>query len=345
MVRSHPSRRFQIVAMDVLEISPQTRRGNRKIFVIGDVFSRFFVAVAIPDERAETVARVSFARSVSVFGPPEQMLTDLGPNFTSGGITEMCRLVGTRKSFTSAYHPQTNGFVERYNRTLSTELRRCLLDEENWDLSLSMLTFRYNATKHAATGMTPYRAVLGTEVSEFDCGLLQRWRIDDEPENIAQRLAEIHAHLLTRGLKSRDEAALAYDRAVWLVAFAGGDRVLVYDEAGAVAQGRKLRLPWLGPYRVEKKLSDVSYVLCAENDAREARVYVFRMRRWDSNSEENAREPEAGVWPDSRRVLRGILERREKEGNGSTGFDTRDGVDMCGYRRWTCQKLLSRRMS
>jgi transposase InsO family protein len=131
--------------------------GNRKILVIGDVFSRFIVAVAIPDEKGRRW-RVFFDRWVSVFGPPEQLLTNLGPNFTSGVITEMCRLVGTRKSFTSAYHPQTNGFVERYNRTLSTELRRCLLDEEDWDLSLSMVTFRYNATKHVATGMTPYRA-------------------------------------------------------------------------------------------------------------------------------------------------------------------------------------------
>jgi hypothetical protein len=85
-------------------------------------------------------------------------------------------------------------------------------------------------------------------------------------------------------LKARDEAALAYDRAVRLVEFAEGERVFVYDEAGAVAQGRKLRLPWLGPYRVEKKLSDVSFVLCAENDARVARGHVNRMRRWDRNS-------------------------------------------------------------
>jgi transposase InsO family protein len=90
-----------------------------------------------------------------VFGPPEKLLTDLGPNFTSGVIAEMCRLIGIKKVFTSAYHPQTNGFIERYNRTLSTELRRHLLDEEDLYLSLSMAVFRYNATQHAATGMTP----------------------------------------------------------------------------------------------------------------------------------------------------------------------------------------------
>jgi transposase InsO family protein len=78
-----------------------------------------------------------------VFGPPEQLLTDLGSNFGSDVVAEMCRLNRTRKSFTSANHPQTNGFIERYNKTLSTELRRHLLDEEDWNLSLSMAVFRY----------------------------------------------------------------------------------------------------------------------------------------------------------------------------------------------------------
>jgi hypothetical protein len=193
MVRYHPSRRFEMVAMDVFEMSPETKRGKRKVLVIGDLYSRYLVAVPISDERADTVARVTFDRWVSVFGPPEQLLTDLGPNFASGVISEMCRLIGTRKVFTSAYHPQTNGFIERYNRTLSTELRRQLSDEEDWDLSLSMAVFRYNATQHADTGMKPYKAVLGSEVFELDCGVLQRLNIDAEPEDLARRLAEVHA--------------------------------------------------------------------------------------------------------------------------------------------------------
>jgi hypothetical protein len=71
--------------------------------------------------------------------------------------------------------------------------------------------------------------------------------------------------------------------------------VLVYDEAGALAQGRKLGQPWLGLYRVEKRLSDVSYILRAENNARVARVNGNRMRRRTSGADENARKPEAGM--------------------------------------------------
>jgi hypothetical protein len=127
---------------------------------------------------------------------------------------------------------------ERYNRTQSTELRKHLLDEEDWDLSLSMAVFRYNATLHASTGMTPYKAMLESEVFEFDCGLLQRWNIDAEPEDLPRRLVEVHAELLIKGLKSRDEAACAYNRAVDLTQFEEGSRVLVYNESGALAHGR-----------------------------------------------------------------------------------------------------------
>jgi len=314
MVRYHPRRRFELVAVDVLEMTPVTSRGNRKILVVGDMFTRFVVAVAMADEGADTVARELFERWISVFGPPEQLLSDRGPNFTGEVIGHLCRMVGTRKVFTSAYHPQGNGFVERYNRTLCAELKRHLLEETDWDLTLPMATFRYNATQHAATGVTPYRAVYGVDVFEFDCALLQRYREDDEPEELSQRLKEVHGKLFARGSESRDVAARAYDRAVSEVRFEEGARVMVYDDAGAVAQGRKLRTPWLGPYRVEKRLSEVSYMLRAESDARVARAHANRLRLWTSEGEEDARNPEAGLWPDSRRTLRAILGQRERDG-------------------------------
>jgi hypothetical protein len=100
-VRFHPSRRFLLVAMDVFEMSPETRRGNRKVLVIGDIWSRYVVARPISSEGADTVARVFLGRSVSMFGPPEQLLADLGLGFASGVKAEMCRIIGTKKVFTS----------------------------------------------------------------------------------------------------------------------------------------------------------------------------------------------------------------------------------------------------
>jgi hypothetical protein len=69
-------------------------------------------------------------------------------------------------------------------------------------------------------------------------------------------------------VKSRDRASPAYDRAVDEVEFAAGERVLLWDDVSALALGRKLRTHWLGPYKVEEKMSPVSYILHAEGSAR-----------------------------------------------------------------------------
>jgi hypothetical protein len=177
-----------------------------------------------------------------------------------------------------------------------------------------MAQLSYNLTSHAATGITPYGAIFGSNAFEFDCCLLARFRTNDEPDDLAARLKEVHARLLERGVKSRDRAARAYDRAVDEIEFAAGERVLVWNDASALALGRKLRTHWLGPYKVEEKLSPVSYILRAEGDERVARVHVNRMRRWTSRAEENVRDPSAGMWPDSRRVLRSNMGRRERNG-------------------------------
>jgi hypothetical protein len=127
------------------------------------------------------------------------------------------------------------------------ELRCHMVEETNWHEHLSMITFQYNATEHAETAITPFRALFGTDAFEFDCGLMWQWRVDDHPENFSERLRSVHGLLLSRGLSARDAAARKYDRAVRELSFQVGDRVLVYDTATSISQGRKLRQHFLGP--------------------------------------------------------------------------------------------------
>jgi hypothetical protein len=86
------------------------------------------MAVAMKDEKAETVARIMFEKWIKVFGPPEYLLSDRGRNFTFELIENLCKNVGTKKISTSAYHPQSKGFIERYNQTLCKRWRRHLID-------------------------------------------------------------------------------------------------------------------------------------------------------------------------------------------------------------------------
>jgi hypothetical protein len=141
-----------------------------------------------------------------------------------------------------------------------------------------------------------------------------RFLPSDKPTDLATRLDEIHAQLLSKGIRSREAAARTHEKAVHEVEFWNGARVLVYDEPTAAGQDRKMRTPWLGPYRVVKRLSRVGYLLRAQIDARTARAHVNRIRAVRPGVNESPRDPEAGRWPDSRRVPRAILERRNRDG-------------------------------
>ena len=58
-------------------------------------------------------------------GIPKEILTAQGPNFTSELVAEMYHLLHINSLCTSPYHPQTDGMVERFNRTLKEMLRKC----------------------------------------------------------------------------------------------------------------------------------------------------------------------------------------------------------------------------
>ncbi|XP_075910632.1 uncharacterized protein LOC142906516 [Petromyzon marinus] len=88
-------------------------------------------------------------------GAPEQLLTDQGRNFSSKLLKEVCNLLGTKKIRTSPYHPQSDGMVDRLNRTLTSML--C------WDLFVPGVLAAYRLAPHASTGFSPFYLMYGRE--------------------------------------------------------------------------------------------------------------------------------------------------------------------------------------
>jgi Tfp pilus assembly protein PilZ len=187
-------------------------------------------------------------------------------------------------------------------------------DEEDWDRHLAFAVFRYNASRNDATGTSPYRALFGVDPFEFDACMGLELRLENEPQDVAKRLGEVHKQLYSKAMKSRAIAHKQCDRAVKECSYAVGDRVLVYHFPGLTECGRKLRVPWIGPYRISAKHSGVGYSAVSELDGKTARVHVNRLKAVPEGREIDASEPEQGLWPDVRRVLRGILSKRTIDG-------------------------------
>lgn len=106
------------VAIDVLGPLPETDQGNKYILIAMDYFSKWPEAYALPNQETVTVANVLVSQFFSRFGVPGELHSDQGRNFESSVFQEVCTLLEIHKTRTTALHPQSDGMVERYNRTI-----------------------------------------------------------------------------------------------------------------------------------------------------------------------------------------------------------------------------------
>ena len=98
------------VALDIMGPLPTTERNNRYILVIGDYLSKWVAAFPMPNQEPTTAARTFFDGFICRFGTPAYLHSDQGRNFESALFKELCVLLGIKKTHTTAYHPQSDGF-------------------------------------------------------------------------------------------------------------------------------------------------------------------------------------------------------------------------------------------
>lgn len=108
---------FHRVGVDIIEL-PLTVNGNKYVIVFVDYLTKWVEAFPAPDQTAETIAKLLIDHIICRHGRPEELLSDRGANLLSTMILEICKLTGMKKLNTTAYHPQTDGLVENFNRTL-----------------------------------------------------------------------------------------------------------------------------------------------------------------------------------------------------------------------------------
>ena len=113
--------------------------------------------VAIPDQKAETIARLFVEFVVCRHGAPHELLSDRGANFLSESVLEVCNFFDVQKLNTSGYHPQTNGHCERFNITLIQMLAKtCERCGHDWDKHLPYVLYAYHVSVQASTGESPF---------------------------------------------------------------------------------------------------------------------------------------------------------------------------------------------
>ena len=113
---------------------------------------------------SESCVKAFISTWVSRFGVPAVLTSDRGSQFTSSVWTGVCSTLGISTSTTTSFHPQSNGMVERFHRSLKSSLRARLANSD-WISHLPMVLLGLRATPKDDTGLSVSEAVYGAPLT------------------------------------------------------------------------------------------------------------------------------------------------------------------------------------
>ena len=158
-------RKMDRIAIDIMGPVTTSSKGNSYILVVCDYFSKYSEAYALPDITAETVADKLSTEWITRYGAPVVLHSDQGRNFESDLFKCLCQVWDIHKSRTARYKPNSNGLVEKQNRTLKKMLQSYVDDNpKSWEDHLPFVTMAYRASPHQSSKCSPNLLMFGEEI-------------------------------------------------------------------------------------------------------------------------------------------------------------------------------------
>ena len=253
--------RWSRIAMDVIGPFPESEdRGNGRgrnnyCLVVVDFFTKWAEGYALVDHTAETVAETLIENWLSQHGCPDSLQSDGAPEFVGSVLNNLAAVYDYERLKTLPYRPQSNGQVERMNRTLLQQLScLCMNNAEKWDQLIPHIFSAYRCCVQKSTGLTPFYMVYGSEMKlpvdlryqipkhqlDFPCAISFVENIRRNMKfagDFARKKLELVAQYQKRGFDSRARERF----------FEPGDLVFKFDPPSAQ---KKIGPKWDGAYEI-----------------------------------------------------------------------------------------------
>ena len=192
---------FDLVGVDVIKF-PKSQKGNQYAVVSMDYLTKWPEVFPTRDQTSLTIARLLVEHVVSRHGFPTGLLSDRETAFLSKMMKELYQLLGVHEVNTTAYHPQTDGLVEQFNRTLTDMLaKKVKKSGRDWDVQLPYVLFAYQASMQESTRESPFFLLYGR-----DPRLPTEVALSPSPKDQNVDVDDFKAELVT-GLSTAWEAA------------------------------------------------------------------------------------------------------------------------------------------
>ena len=245
---------------------PRTRRGNSIILTITDQFTRWVEAFPLKDGKAPEIAR-QVVEFTCRYGMPLEIHSDQGRNVDGEVMREVCRLLGTRKTHTTGYHPQGNAITERENSVIKAMLSAYVNTRLNdWDDHLPVVMLALRSSIHRTLGVSPCSMLLGREVRlpldafvgpppevAYEC-----MPATEYAAALAEAMQQAHAVVSEHMDEVYDYQKRNYDRSVKAETYEVGQPVWLRVYPQVRGKSKSLMKPWDHGWVITAVLSDVN---------------------------------------------------------------------------------------
>src|SRR6266542_3434851 len=154
---------FERWGVDIVRPLPITREGNRYIVIAMDYFLRWPEVRPLKTANADTVAMFLYEEIICRFGALRTLQSDRETHFVNELIQRLTKRFKVKHSLSSPYHPQSNGLVEKFNKTLCEGIVKLAEEVDHWNRFIQSVLFAYRTKKLRISKQSPYMLVYGRE--------------------------------------------------------------------------------------------------------------------------------------------------------------------------------------
>ena len=279
---------FDVVAMDLCGPWMKTPEGFEYLMVVKDHFTRYVVLIPIKQKTAECVGDALMDNFFNTYGYPKFLLSDRGAEFRNSLVKRMTERLEINQLFTTAYHPQGNGKVERVNRVIN-ECMRAYVDtyHKDWKNWVSAIQYAINTSVHEATGKTPFELVFNRQPNS-PVALHYNIPILLADEQLGVHHTKRHAEAIEQVRKfqklAQEQSIMQANKFRKDTPLKEGDMVMLYDPAFKKGIKRRTQCRWhVHPFLLKSLTNSGLTALIVDRYNKEQSVHVSRLKLFHFN--------------------------------------------------------------
>jgi len=243
----------------------RTKDGNRYIIVAMDYLTKWPEAKPVKEATAKETVEFVYEDIICRHGCPAKILTDRGTHFNNLLLKGLMKKFEIKHLMSTPYHPQTNGLVERFNRTLCEALARTATDHlDEWDKYIAPVLFAYRTSKHSTTRMTPFFLVYGREAKLVadSSKMEEELNLTDHVDVLLNNLPISRHNVRQQITEEQQVQKERFDQKQQkVVQFNEGDLVLYYKAFMDNRHTGKFEPKWKGPFTIHHVIGNGAYKL------------------------------------------------------------------------------------